>query len=1023
MKPSLRPWQLVAVVAATCTLGAAQAQTPTKAFKSAKRDAAPVERPHAQIVIDGSAAAARTPQALPVTPHLQTLARPVATGTSSRVVQATRAQDSGLPVMLKANTKTSSRAAKPTTPEAASFTFLQEVRQELGVQQPAQEFRVVEASRDNLGQTHVRLTQTWKGLPVYGSEIVVHLDAQGQANLLSGRYFRSPSQLTNTTPALPAATAASQAETQLRTKTKVQTLSADAKRLLHYAGPSSELVIFHATPGSAPVLAWHVTTRPSLVQRWESFVDARTGAVLQQYESSCTTDGPRTATGVDLNGKTQSLHTYEYSSKFYLLDGSQAMFNLGQSKLPDEPVGGLLTIDANNTYGDKAVITHVNSANNTWAAGQKSAISAHYNAGIAYSYYRNTHSRNSLDGQGGTMISMVRVADDDGTGLDNAYWNGRFISYGEGNVGFSPLAGGLDVAGHEMTHGVVEKTANLEYKGQSGALNESFADVFGAMMDRDDWNIGEDVVKRSSFPSGTLRSLSDPHNGGGSLNDRGFQPRTMSELYTGSQDNGGVHINSGIPNWAFYKFATAIGKEHAEQVWYRTLTTYLTRSSQFLDLRLGVIQAATDLYGASSTEVNAARAAFDAVGILNGTSQPTPGHNLPINPGQDYILSYDTDASTQGTWFISNTEASNFSRLSNTEAISKPSITDQGNVAVFVDATHRIRALQLSNSPTESIVQNQPIWSNAVISKDGSKLAAVTMAKDTSIYVFNLKTNQMARYKLYLPTTAGGRATGVMYADALEWDYSGEYLIYDSFNAIRNAQGTALSYWDIGFLRVWNNAQNTWGDGRIEKLVQNLPDGISIGNPVLAKNSRNIMAFDLLDENGGAYPFYVMAANLETNDIKPIYEESEVAGTPSFSKNDDKMLFTALTMDGDTVVAVTSLQTSKIEPSGNPAVLISEAKWGVWFTQGQRVLATAPKTLELAGFAAYPNPTRNELHLEADLAAEATLYDLMGRPIRTGLKITPGQRSTIDISTLASGTYLLRATNGQRTATRQIIKE
>ncbi|GGF12314.1 hypothetical protein GCM10011383_24430 [Hymenobacter cavernae] len=936
------------------------------------------------------------------------------------MVQAVRAQDSGLPVMIKAKSKANG-AARPGSPEAASLAFLQELRQELGVQQPAQEFQVTEASRDNLGQTHVHLRQTWKGLPVYGSEVIVHLDAQGQPTLFSGRHFRSPKALTSVTPALAAADAAAKAETKLRTKTNVKPLSADAKKLLAYDGPSSELVIYHATPSSASVLAWHITTRPSLVQRWESFVDARTGAVLNQYESSCTADGPRTASGIDLNGKTQTLHTYELSGKFYMLDGSQPMFNLGQSSLPDQPVGGLLTVDANNTYGENSVITHVNSSNNTWSAGQKSAISAHYNAGIAYSYYRNTHNRNSLDGQGGTMISMVRVAEDDGSGMDNAYWNGRFISYGEGNIGFSPLAGGLDVAGHEMTHGVVEKTANLVYQGQSGALNESFADVFGTMMDREDWNIGEDVVKRSTFPSGALRSLSDPHNGGGSLSDRGFQPRTMSELYTGSQDNGGVHINSGIPNWAFYKFATAIGKEHAEQVWYRTLTTYLTRSSQFLDLRLGVIQAATDLYGDNSSEVNAARAAFDAVGILNGTTQPAPG-TLPTNPGQDYVMLYNTDRSVSGTLYVTDPQLIGFSRLSNTEAISKPSITDQGNVAVFVDATHRIRAVQLKSSPTESIVQNQPIWSNVVISKDGSKLAAVTTAQDTSIYIFNLKTNQIVRYGLYLPTTAGGRATGVVYADALEWDYSGEYLIYDAFNSIRNAQGNALSYWDIGFLRVWNNAQNTWGDGRIQKLVQNLPDGISIGNPVLSKNSPNIMAFDMLDDNGGDYPFYVMAANLETNDIKTIFEESEVAGTPSFSKKDDKMLFTALDIDSDTVVAVTDLQASKIEPAGNPSVLVTGAKWGVWFTQGERVLATEPKANELTGLSAYPNPTSGQLTIEADLAAEATLYDLMGRPVRTGLKLAPSQRNTFDLSNLASGTYLLRATNGHRTATRQVIK-
>ena len=94
--------------------------------------------------------------------------------------------------------------------------------------------------------------------------------------------------------------------------------------------------------------------------------------------------------------------------------------------------------------------------------------------------------------------------------MDNAFWNGEFMGYGNGNQGFKPLAGALDVAGHEMTHGVIENTARLEYRNQSGALNESFADIFATLIDRDDWTLGEDVVKSNVFPSGALRSLENP---------------------------------------------------------------------------------------------------------------------------------------------------------------------------------------------------------------------------------------------------------------------------------------------------------------------------------------------------------------------------------------------------------------------------------------------------------------------------------------------------------------------------------
>ena len=585
--------------------------------------------------------------------------------------------------------------------------------------------------------------------------------------------------------------------------------------------------------------------------------------------------------------------------------------------------------------------------------------------------------------------------------MANAYWNGRFISYGDGDSNFKPLAGALDVAGHEMTHGVVGSSASLEYRGQSGAVNESMADVFGCAMDPDDWTLGEDVTLTSYIPSGALRSLADPHNGGTSLSNSGYQPRTMAELYTGSQDNGGVHINSGIVNWAYYKFATATSRAHGEQVWYRALTTYLNRNSQFIDLRLAVIQAATDLYGATSADVAAARAAFDQVGITGSAPTPTTG-NLAVNPGTDYVLSYDTNPAVAGTLYRSSPAGASLLGLSGTNARSKPSINDRGTVAVFVDGQGRIRSLGLSSPYTETIVQNQPIWKSVSISKDGTKLAAVTVQADTSIYLFNLQTQTLARARLYNPTnSAGVTSRGVRYADALEWDYSGEYLIYDALNTIPNAAGS-IDYWDIGRLHVWNNAQNTWADGTIEKLVASLPDGISIGNPVLAKVSPKVMALDYFDENGGATPYKTLTVNLDTGDGGVIVDQGYFLGTPSFSKLDDKLLFTARSTAGDTVVAVVGLQANKLQASGAPSVLINEAKWGVWYSQGQRVLlgtggsAAAP----LPGFALYPNPAQDELTVTmapAPTAAPVTVT-LLAPAVGDGVTASPdsagGVRST-----------------------------
>ena len=193
---------------------------------------------------------------------------------------------------------------------------------------------------------------------------------------------------------------------------------------------------------------------------------------------------------------------------------------------------------------NNATYSQVFSNNNAWG-GAPEGVSAHYNAGQSYEYFLTVHGRNSINGAGESIVSVVNVADENGNSLGNAFYNGLAIWYGNGDNTFFPLGRALDVAGHELTHGVVENSANLIYQNESGAMNESFSDIFGAMIDREDWLIGEDVVRPGVFPGGALRSLEDPHNGA-SFGDlgRGWQPKHTNERFTGSEDNGGVHINS-----------------------------------------------------------------------------------------------------------------------------------------------------------------------------------------------------------------------------------------------------------------------------------------------------------------------------------------------------------------------------------------------------------------------------------------------------------------------------------------------
>lgn len=226
-------------------------------------------------------------------------------------------------------------------------------------------------------------------------------------------------------------------------------------------------------------------------------------------------------------------------------------------------------------------------------------LNAHQFAGDTYDYYSAIHGRDSFDNNGATLIASVHY----GTNYQNAFWNGAQMVYGDG------FASANDVVAHELTHAVTENTANLVYAFQSGALNESFSDIFGAMVDDEDWLMGEDL------PIGAIRSLSSPPAFG--------DPEHVDQYVATCQDNGGVHTNSGIPNKAAYLLSEAVGRPTAGRILYRLLTYYLTSSSEFNDARAGAIQAAQDLYGAGSDEEKETTAAFAVVG-LDGVKEPPP---------------------------------------------------------------------------------------------------------------------------------------------------------------------------------------------------------------------------------------------------------------------------------------------------------------------------------------------------------------------------------------------------------------
>jgi len=838
-----------------------------------------------------------------------------------------------------------------TSNETTAKNYLSEIGALLRVKDPLNEFRLTAETTDDFGQSHLRMQQVFKGVKVYGAEVLVHISANKNDISVNGTSKASPT-IKEITPKVSFANAITKIESDLDTKLKLSTNSKNG--LLSIPQPEGE-VVFYPT-NEELVLAHHITVHPNLMDRWEYFLDANTGEILHKYYHTCTlmhefndierSDDkfimpPSNGSGQDLNGVTRQVNTYNTNDWEYMIDITKPMYDASQSEMPDNPVGGIMTLDLRNEIRDEnLVVYHVQSNSNTW--NNPVAISAHYNAGVAYDYFLNTFNRNSINGQGGTVFSFINVVDEDGNDLDNAFWNGTSMFYGNGRDAFSPLAGSLDVGGHEMSHGVIQNTAGLVYEYQSGAINESFADIFGTMIDRDDWQLGEDIVNTQYFSSGAMRDLSNPNNGGNELSDRGWQPKDMTEYYTGSGDNGGVHINSGIPNRAYYLIATAIGKEKAEQIYYRTLDTYLTANSQFIDLRLGVIQAATDLHGADSQEVQTAVSAFDTVGILDGDATDTD-NDIPTVTGSEFILSVDIRDDDPNTLYISDTNGENYVPLTTTKLSRKPSVADDGSLAIYVTEDFTINAVSLDqNNIEEFVISDEPIWGAVSLSKDGNRLAAVRNDVEGVIFISDLVTSESMAFELYNPTSADGVTTGeVLYADALEWDYSGQYLIYDALSELNNANGSTIDYWDVGSLRVWNNQTNSFGDGNIQKIFTNLPEGLSIGNPSFAKTSGNILAFDLFDETDDSYE--VITANIETGEVKTVYVNNKL-GFPNYSKNDDKLLFDTYN-DGDEDIAIINLAADKLSPQGTPSVIVPNGIWGIWYTVGERETASSEKDI------------------------------------------------------------------------------
>ncbi|MGQ0826803.1 MAG: M4 family metallopeptidase [Bacteroidota bacterium] len=475
------------------------------------------------------------------------------------------------------------------------------------------QMQLLKQETDQLGMIHYRFKQMYKSIPIDDADYLVH-ERNGAVISANGKLIHDLNL--NTTPAISEKTAV---------ETAIEYVNADfylwedmgaermQKRITKDPNatfyPKAELVIAkdYKEEDGAYRLAYKVNVLASEPVSGQSiYIDALNGNVFGSLNLIHTTDVPGTA--VTKYAGTQTIITDSVSPTLFRLreytrGSGVETYNVAKA----------------TKYGSAVDFTDAdNYWNNVNAAKDEVATDAHFGAEMTYDYFLQKHNRNSFDNQGTLLVSYIHFSNN----YVNAFWNGSWMTYGDGNTSYSPLTP-LDICGHELAHGVTSKSAGLIYLNESGALNESFSDIFGTAVEffADSANANWLVAERIGTP---FRSMSNPNLYSDPDTYKG------THYYNGSADEGGVHTNSGVQNFWFYLLSTgasgtndkgnafnvtSIGMEAAAKIAYRNLTVYLTKTSNHYDARQGAIWAAEDIYGFCSNEALQTANAWYAVGV------------------------------------------------------------------------------------------------------------------------------------------------------------------------------------------------------------------------------------------------------------------------------------------------------------------------------------------------------------------------------------------------------------------------
>nr|WP_206345212.1 M4 family metallopeptidase [Streptomyces thermoviolaceus] len=460
--------------------------------------------------------------------------------------------------------------------------------------------------RDADGTVHTRYERTYAGLPVLGGDLVVHTSPAGKTKGVT-KATEASIKVASLTPKVAAATAEKQAVSLAKEAGSAQTSADRAPRKVIWAATGKPVLAYETVVGGlqddGTPNELHVIT------------DAATGEKLYEYQ------GIKTGTGKTLYSGTVTLGTYKSGSTYQLYDtsrGGHKTYNLARKTSGT----GTLFTDADDVWGTGTASSS--------SSDQTAAADAAYGAQVTWDFYKDTFGRNGIRNDGKAAYSRVHYS----SGYVNAFWDDSCfcMTYGDGQGNTHPLTS-LDVAGHEMSHGVTSVTAGLIYSGESGGLNEATSDILATGVefyannpsDPGDYLIGEKIdINGDGTP---LRYMDKPSKDGAS-----------ADYWSSSLSRKDVHYSSGVANHFFYLLSegsgaktingvsynsptydgstvTGIGRDKALQIWYKALTEYMTSTTNYKGARTATLNAAADLYGSSSTEYKTVAAAWSAVNV------------------------------------------------------------------------------------------------------------------------------------------------------------------------------------------------------------------------------------------------------------------------------------------------------------------------------------------------------------------------------------------------------------------------